>query len=245
LRMVPADALGFAGLQHLDSGIDAALTDLPADQRAALDRSGVGSAISSLTGDLAVEVSMPQGTSVPSGAVMLGTDDGSAMAEALQLAATFSPASMFGSATATIEGGRSTQAAERSSAPRWKTVDHDGVTVSYLSGAAGELGVAPAYAAFEGIGLIASSKEEAFRVIDAAHGAPNAMDAERVISALSAVPDSEGLLYADLAAIVQAVGGSAAMDPETRGDLEALQTLVAGSQNDPEHQHARLVLRIG
>ena len=246
LRMVPADALGFAGLQHLGSGLDAALTDLPADQRAALERTGVGSAISSLTGDLAAEVSMPQGSSVPSGAVMLGTDDGSAMADALQLAAAaVSPASMFGSATATIEGDHSTQAVERSSSPRWKTVDHDGVTVSYLSGAAGGMGVAPAYAVFDGIGLIASSKEEAFRVIDAAHGAPNAMDAERVASALSAVPDSEGLVYADLAAIVQAVGGSAVMDPEIQGDLDALQTLVAGSQNDPQHQHARLVLRIG
>jgi hypothetical protein len=35
------------------------------------------------------------------------------------------------------------------------------------------------------------------------------------------------------------------MDPEFRGNLDALRTLVAGTQTDPDHQHARLVLRIG
>lgn len=247
LSMVPADALGLAGLQHLDSGLDTALADLPSDQRAALDQSGLEPAISALTGDLAAEVSMAQGAGSPSGAVMLGTDDEQAMADALRIAAgALSPASMFGSGTLVpIDGDAAPASSELTASPSWKTVDHGGVTVTYLPGDGGGSGIAPAYAVFDGTGLIASSKEEAFRIIDVANGAPNAMDAERVTSALSAVPGSEGVVYLDLAGLVHAVADTGAMDPEIRGDLDALQALVLGSQNDTDHQHARLVVRIG
>jgi len=247
LTTVPADALGFLGVEHLDAGLDTALADLPSDQRAALDQSGVEPAISSLTGDLAAEVSMPAGASTPAGAVMMGTDDEEAMAAALEIAARalepstrilpYSPPPGYG-----VDSPSSTLGAEPQT---WKTVDHDGVTVTYLPGDGGGTGIAPAYAVFDGIALFASSQEEAFRVIDAAHGAPNAMGADRPVSALAAVPGSEDVMYLDLAGIVGAVADTGLMDPGIRDDLRALQTLVAGSQSDTEHQHARLVLRIG
>jgi len=231
LTMVPADALGFLGLEHIDTGLDTALADLPSDQRDALDRSGIEPAISSLTGDMAAEASMPAGASTPAGAVMMGTDDEEAMAAAMEIASqALAPSSGAGPFT---------------EPPKWKAVDHDGVTVTYLPGDGGGTGIAPAYAVFDGIALFASSQEEAFRVIDAAHGAPNAMGADRPVSALAAVPGSEDVMYLDLAGIVGAVADTGLMDPGIRDDLRALQTLVAGSQSDTEHQHARLVLRIG
>ncbi len=232
LSMVPADALGFVGAQHLDSGLDAALADLPPDQRSALDKSGLEPAISSLTGDLAFEVSKQAGSPAPSGALMIGTDDERAMAAALEIAAgAISPASMF------VMSDMPT--------PVWKTVDHDGVTVTYLSGNGGGTGLAAAYAVFDGTGLLASSKDEAFRIIDTAHGAPSAIDAEQVTAALDDVPGSEDVLYLDLAGVVDAVANTGMMDPEIRGNLDALGTLVAGTQTDTEHQHARLVLGVG
>ena len=82
---------------------------------------------------------------------------------------------------------------------------HGGVTFTYLSATGTDWGVAPAYAVFDGTGLLATSKEEAFKVIDAAHGAPNAMSVDAVTSALDAVPGSEQVLYLDLAGIVNAV----------------------------------------
>ena len=230
--MVPADALGFVGAQHLDSGLDAALADLPPDQRSALDKSGLEPAISSLTGDLAFEVSKQAGSPAPSGALMIGTDDERAMAAALEIAAgAISPASMF------VMSDMPT--------PVWKTVDHDGVTVTYLSGNGGGTGLAAAYAVFDGTGLLASSKDEAFRIIDTAHGAPSAIDAEQVTAALDDVPGSEDVLYLDLAGVVDAVANTGMMDPEIRGNLDALGTLVAGTQTDTEHPHARLVLGVG
>ncbi|MGZ8594923.1 MAG: DUF3352 domain-containing protein [Actinomycetota bacterium] len=232
LAMVPADALGFVGVQHLDSGLDAALAGLPSDQRAALDQSGLEPAISSLTGDLAFELSMPSGSVTPGGALMIGTDDEDAMAAALEIAAgAISPASMF------VMSDMPT--------PVWKTVDHGGVTVTYLSGDGGGSGLAAAYAVFDGTGVLASSKDEAFRIIDTAHGAPSAMVAEAVTAALDDVAGSEDVLYLDLAGVIDAVADTGMMDPEWRGNLDPLRTLVAGTQTDPEHQHARLVLRIG
>jgi hypothetical protein len=230
LAMVPLDALGFVGAQHLDAGLDAALADLPPDQRAALDQSGLEPAIASLTGDLAFEVSMPPDSVTPGGALMIGTDDEQAMTAALEIAArAFSPYAM-GDAT---------------SVGRWNTTDHDGVTVTYLPGDGGGTGFAPAYAVFEGTGLLASSREEAFRIIDAAHGAPSAMDADTVSAALDDVAGSEDVMFLDLAGIVDAVANTGMMDPEFQGNLDALRTLVAGTQNDTDHQHARVVLRVG
>jgi hypothetical protein len=232
LSMVPADALGFVGAQHLDSGLDAALAGLPSEQRAALDQSGLEPAISSLSGDLAFELSMPSGSVTPGGALMIGTDDEQAMTAALEIVAkAFSPASPFVVSDMPMLS--------------WKTVDHDGVTVTYLPGDGGGTGLAPAYAVFDGTGLLASSKDEAFRIIDTAHGAPSAMDAEAVTTALDDVAGSEDVLYLDLAGIVDAVANTGMMDPASRGNLEPLRTLVAGTQTDPDHQHARLVLRIG
>ena len=232
LAMVPADALGFAGAQHLDSGLDSALAGLPSEQRAALEQSGLEPAVSSLSGDLAFELSMPSGSVTPGGALMIGTHDEQAMAAALAIAAqALPPASPF------VTSDLST--------PSWKTVDHDGVTVTYLPGDGGGTGFAPAYAVFGGTGVLASSRTEAFRIIDTAHGAPSAMDAEAVTAALDDVSGSEDVLYLDLAGIVDAVANTGMMDPEIRGNLDALRTLVAGTQTDPDHQHARLVLRIG
>jgi len=230
LAKVPADALGFLGVQHLDAGLDAALADLPSDQRVALDQSGLEPAIASLTGDIAVEISKQASASAPAGALMIGTGDEQAMATALRVA------------SQTVWG-----AVVFDSAPpmTWKTVEHDGVTVAYLPGDGSGLGLAPAYAVFDGTGLLASSKEEAFRIIDTAHGAPNAMSSDAASTALADVPDSEQVMYLDLQGIVNAVANTGMMDPEIRGDLAALHTLVAGSQNDTTHQHARLVLRAG
>jgi Protein of unknown function (DUF3352) len=232
LSMVPADALGFLGAQHLDAGLDTALADLPPDQRSALDQSGLEPAIASLSGDLAFEFSMPSGSATPGGALMLGTEDEQAMAGAFEIA---------GKALSTI----SPFEADDMPMPNWKTVDHDGVTVTYLPGDGGGTGLAPAYAVFDGTGLLASSKDEAFRIIDTAHGAPSAMDDGSVSAALDDVAGSEDVLYLDLAGVVNAVANTGMMDPEFRGNLDALRTLVAGTQTDPDHQHARLVLRIG
>ena len=85
--MVPADALGFMGLEHLDADLRAALAGLPSDQRAALDQSGLRPAIDSLTGDLALELSKPPGAEPPAGALMVGTGDEQAMTAALEVAA--------------------------------------------------------------------------------------------------------------------------------------------------------------
>jgi len=248
LSMVPADALGFFGLEHLDAGLDSALADLPSDQRDALDQSGVEPAISSLTGDLAAEASMPAGASAPAGAVMMGTDDEEAMAAALEIAArALAPAtSMATASSGVLEEGLDPPSSTSFTEPqKWKTVDHDGVTVTYLPGDGGGTGIATAYAVFDGTALLASSEDEAFRIIDAAHGAPNAMGAERVTSALTDVPGSEDVMYFDLAGIADAAADTGLMDPGFRDDLRALQTLVSGSQSDTEHQHARVVLRIG
>lgn len=241
LSAVPADALAFMGLEHLDTGIETALADLPSDQRDALDQSGIEPAIRSLTGDMAIELSMPGGSSPPVGALMVSTDDADAMRAAFELAGqalssdspTVDPTALLGVGP----GG--------DNAPRWETVDHDGVTVSFLPGEGGSTGLRPAYAIFDGTAVIASSEEEAFRIIDAAHGAPNAMDVERVSSAIADVSDSEDVMYVDLAGILGAVADTGAMSPGVRDDLEALQTLVIGSQSDTGHQHARVVLRIG
>jgi hypothetical protein len=238
LSMVPADALAFLGFQHLDAGLETALADLPPAQRDALEGSGLEPAISSLTGDLAVEVSMPAGASTPAGAVLLGTDDEAAMRAALEVIGEGAAAGLFGTQVP------SSRAELTGSESLWRTIDHDGVTVTYVAGDGNGSGIAPAYAVFDGIGMVASSEEEAFRVIDAARGAPDVTAAEPVTAALGAVP-GEDVVYVDLAGVIDAIADTGAMDPEIGDDLEALRTLVIGSESDVEHQHARIVITVG
>jgi hypothetical protein len=127
----------------------------------------------------------------------------------------------------------------------WKTADHDGVTVAYLPGFGAATGLSPSYAVFDGTGLIATSRDEAFRIIDTAHGAPAAIDDGQVAAALADVPSSESVVFLDLSGIVDAVSNIGMMDPGTRANLDALRTLVAGVRSDRDRQHARIVVRVG
>ena len=54
-------------------------------------------------------------------------------------------------------------------------------------------------------------------MIDTAHGAPSAVDADAVTAALDDVAGSEDVVYFDLAGIVDAVANTGMMDRELRG----------------------------
>jgi hypothetical protein len=94
--LVPADAYGVILQQHLDTSLNAAVDQIvnaDPSAAAALQQAGVtgvGGVLSTLTGDMAMEVGPgASGSAVPAGAIMVGTTDAATMQKFLDTATTF------------------------------------------------------------------------------------------------------------------------------------------------------------
>ncbi len=247
--MVPADAVALFAVSNIDAGIQQALDQASAGGLDPLAGSGLGDALSSLTGDVVAEVSVDSndGFPQPAGAIVIGTTDEAAMGQALTQLRDLVGGSIVGSMTSGScvapppGSGEPTVCEDTFDVPAstWVSYDYQGVEISSLDGPPGQ--PALAYAVFDGAAVLASSQAALKDVIDTAQGAPGLSGTEMFSEASSSVPSGEALAFVDLAAVVAAVDE---MSPGEAAEVASLRYFVAGADSDLVSQRGRAFLSI-
>jgi uncharacterized protein DUF3352 len=270
LDAVPSNAFGLATSQHVDVSMNALIETLGSTAPEAikgLEKAGVigdGSILDAFTGDLAVEVA-PGDTPAVGGVVMLGTNDEAQMKRGLDKLADMalgqldpfgttpfpiSPVDVPPSEFTTLSLADSGPSAPlQRFDPRWRKQIHGGVEIRVLD--AGDFAPPLSYAVVDGVAMLASSPDQIIRAIDTMGG-----DAESITSddgfndAVRRVPDSDGLMYLDVAGIVDAVRDGLTsperemFDVVVAPNLKPIKAIVAGSQSGEHRQTSRFFILI-
>ena len=195
LRWIPKSSDGFLAIANLDQSIKTLLDQYgnEASVKASADAIGLTGPqgiLPHLTGDLGLEIELGN-NSIPSGAVLIGTNDTAAMngffGKLLVLASQTSQQTPGAGITRTTYRGT--------------------VITSWASPSLGEVpGLAPSYAALDGMGILASSPAEIKAVIDAHAGGSN-ITADSTYQAASAASLTQpaGMMYVNVARVVSAL----------------------------------------
>jgi hypothetical protein len=232
LSWVPAGAYGFlaaagppgaAGLGGLLSSRFAAEPGLGPSLRR-LGLTGPDGLAKHLTGDLVVEASRESASRPVGGALLVGTDDETAMRRTLDRGATL----LASSFTNTMSPGSSGYKPDVA----WRTIVHDGVSIRSAEIIVGgePQSVQPAYAVSGGMGILATSYRQVEAVLDAHAGGASITKSPTYHDARShAGPALGSLLYLDLSKILSGVpGGSESSLAANLAPLRAF--VVAGSR---------------
>jgi hypothetical protein len=248
LDLVPVDALGMYAVEHLDASIKDSIDRITRSQPEAaqqLDQLGVTGAnglLSQLTGDIAVEATTQSGSLPYGGALMVGTDDPAATATWLDQTIRQLPLG-----ATTIEQTSSGGYKVVQHPVKWVSEDHGGVTVTYATGGS-DLPIA--YAVVGDVAIVATSPEQVVGIIDTKASGASISSDPGFVSATATVPTSDGVLYLDVPAIVDAVPArwpteaAQRFDEEIGRKLAPIEAVVAGTENLPDEQRARLFIRI-
>jgi ethanolamine utilization microcompartment shell protein EutL len=225
LRWIPKSSDGFLAIANVDQSIKTLLSQYGSDPslQASTDAVGLTGAkgiLPHLTGDLGVEVELGN-KSIPSGAILIGTNDAAAMnaffGKLLVLAAATSQQNPGAGITHTTYRGT---VITSWSSPSLSTVP----------------GLMPSYAALDGMGILGSNLAEVKAVIDAHVGGSN-ITADPTYQAASAASLAQptGILYVNIgrvAGALQKLSTAAHVDTKALGYLAPLQAfmLTATSQ---------------
>ncbi len=225
LRWIPKTSDGFLAIANVDRSLKALLDQYAGDPSLKAGSDAVGltgptGILRHLTGDLGLELELGN-NSVPSGAILIGTNDAAAtnafFGKLLVLAAETSQQNLADSITRTNYRGT--------------------VITSWIGPSFGQLpGLAPSFAALDGMGVFASSRAEIRAVIDAHLGGLN-ITADPTYEALStaSLPRPAGIMYVNVARIVgviERLPTSSAMDTKAAAYLAPLKafTVTATTQ---------------
>jgi hypothetical protein len=175
----------------------------------AVGLTGAGGVLPHLTGDAGLEVGLgPSG--VPAGAILLGTNDAKSMnaffAKLLTLAEG-AAGSFSGSGGSGFGSGAGTSP---TTAGHVTTTTYRGVVItSWTSPTLGQLGASaftPSYAVLDGMGILASTLEEAKAIIDTHKGgATIAGDASYKTASAASLAKPSAIVYLDIAKLVDAI----------------------------------------
>jgi hypothetical protein len=227
VRWIPKSSDGFLAIGNLDQSIKTLLDQYSSEPSVTASADAIGltgpqGILAHLTGDLGVEVELGNNT-IPSGAILIGTNDAPGMnaffARLLVLAAQTSQQKPGAGITRTTYRGT--------------------VITSWSSPSLGVVpGLAPSYAALDGMGILASSPTEVKAVIDAHASGPN-ITVESTYKATSAASLAKpaGILYVNLARVVsvlEKLRSSSTVDTKAVAYLTPLKAfmLTATSQTD-------------
>jgi Protein of unknown function (DUF3352) len=225
LRWIPKSSDGFIAFGNLDQTIKSLLAQYGTDASVQASTSAIGltgpqGILPHLTGDLGIEVELGN-NSIPSGAILLGTNDSAAMN------AFFSK--LLGLAAATSQ--------QAPGAGITRTTYRGTVITSWTSPSLGQVpGLAPSYAAVDGMGILASSPAEIKAVIDAHAGGSNiTVDSTYRSASIASLTQPTGIMYLNVARVVSALEtlrGSSTVDSKTAAYLAPLKAfmLTATSQ---------------
>jgi hypothetical protein len=232
LRWIPKSSDGLLAIANVDQSIKSLLDQYGNDPSVKTGADAVGltgpkGILPHLTGELGVEIELGNG-SIPSGAVLIGTNDAAAMnaffAKLLGIAGSLS------AGVGNTQGGVLTPNLGRVTT----TTYHGAVITSWNS--TGLMGVVPSYAVLDGMGILGSSLAEVKAVIDA-HAAGSNITTDSTYQAARAASLSQpnGILYVNMARVagaLQKLSTAAHVDTKAVGSLAPLQAfmLTATSQ---------------
>ena len=193
LRWVPKSSDGFLAIANLDQSIKTLLAQYGSDPSVQASTDAVGltgskGILPHLTGDLGVEVELGS-NSIPSGAILIGTNDAAAMN------AFFGKLAVLASATT---------GQQKPGAGITHTTYRGTVITSWSSPSLGTLpGLMPSYAALDGMGILASSPAEAKALIDAHAGGSNiTADPTYQAASSASLANPAGIIYVNMARLV-------------------------------------------
>jgi len=247
IDLIPEGALGMYAVEHLDAAITDQVDHISASDPQAdeefkrLGLTGPGGLVSQLTGDVAAAASPEAGPIPVGGVLMFGTKDPDATSKWLDTTLQSLPLGA-GGASCSFEG---TCRVIREPV-RWATEEHNGIPVTYASGAA----LPVAYAVIGDVAVLGSSRSQVEHVIDVKRGGGAISEDPRFTSATASVPTDDGVLYLDVPAIVAVVRGqfppaeAASFDNQVGAALKPIEAVVAGTKNEPDLQRTRLFIRI-
>jgi hypothetical protein len=247
LESIPGDALGMYAVEHLDSSIQDSIeqitrtTPWAAQQLDDLGVTASGGLLSQLTGDVAVESTTQSGAVPFGGALLVGTNDPSATGRWLDR--TLQQLPLGPSKVVQKPNGDYTVVQEPTT---WATERYGGVTITFASI---EPDMQISYAVVGNVAVVATSPVQIEKIIDLKAGSSISSD-PGFTSATANVPTSDGVLYLDVQAIADAVRGqlqpgeAASFDDAVGKNLAPIEAVVAGSENGPDEQRARLLIRI-
>src|SRR2546421_59963 len=224
LRWIPKTSDGFLAFSNLDKSIKTLLDQYGSDASVKASADAVGltgpqGILPHLTGDLGVEVELGN-NSIPSGAILIGTNDPAAMN------------AFFGK----LVGLAAATGQQKPGAGITRTTYRGTVITSWTSSSLGGPGLAPSTADLDGMGIVASSPAEMRAVIDA-HAAGSNITANPTYQAASAASLSKpaGIVFVNLERVVSALEKlptSSSIDTKTAAYLAPLKAfmLTATSQ---------------
>jgi hypothetical protein len=211
---------------------------------AQLDELGVSEAIGTLSGDAGFEASPGGAGGLPSGAILLGTNDEATMHTFLDKLAQFGVAGLIDAFSGGGFGGGPPVSEEQE--------EYKGVAITWFSVPdLVAVGVAPAFAVTDGMAIIASSPEEVKDLIDARDGGGNITSAARFQQAIAHGDiENVGMFYVDIEAVVAAIRDSlspqeqASFDEDVRPNLDPLKAFIFTATGSPERSTVRTFLLI-
>jgi hypothetical protein len=192
LRWIPKSSDGFLAIANIDQGIKTLLVQYGSDPSVqastdALGLTGSKGILPHLTGDLGVDVELGS-NSIPSGAILIGTNDAAAMNAFFGKLAALAFAT-----TGQQKPGAITRTTYRGT-----------VITTLTSSSLGQVpGLMPSYAALDGMGILASSPVEVKALIDA-HAGSSTITADPTYQAASSasLAHPAGILYVNVARLV-------------------------------------------
>jgi len=243
---VPANAFGLVQLEHLDSIANAAITQLEAtdpsmtSQLAKAGVTGPDGLLSSLTGDMTLEIA-PGTPGLPvSGALILGINDPTKFAAAVTKLKDL----MAANPACASSGGFLSSGSSCTSlpAPKWQTQDYKGTTITFLPASGG---TSVAYATLDGVGVIGISPDSIKALIDAKAG-QNITSNTNFTTAKAVVPSQAQFFYVDLQAVLQAAAAGAP-DPTLSQAIaisKPIKAVAIGTETASDHTHTRFMILI-
>jgi len=214
LRWIPKSSDGFLAIANVDQSIKSLLDQYGNDPSVkagadAIGLTGPKGILPHLTGELGVEIELGN-NSIPSGAVLIGTNDAAAMnaffAKLLGIAGS------LGAGVGNTQGGLLTPNLGRITTSTYKGVVITSWNSPDLSG------VVPSYAVLDKMGILASSLAEVKAVIDAHVAGPN-ITANPTYQAASAasLAHPSGIVYVNLGRVASTLEKLSTASVDTKG----------------------------
>jgi uncharacterized protein DUF3352 len=259
---VPSNALGLVEAENVNTIVNSAITQLEANdstlaaQLETLGVTGPDGLLSSLTGDLALEIA-PGTPALPvSGAVVLGINDPTKFSAAVTklkdglIGANGSCSfTAVGTAVGSSSNGGSSPVVSTpvkcttAPAPKWQTETYKGTTINFITDTSG--GPSIAYATADSAGLIGLGADSIKAAIDAKAG-QNISSNANFTAAKDAVPSQSEFLYWDVAGTLQAASANSS-DPglsQAATVLKPITAIAIGGESTSTQSHARFLVLI-
>ncbi|TMC25367.1 MAG: DUF3352 domain-containing protein [Chloroflexi bacterium] len=235
LRWVPKTSDGFLAIANVDKSIKSLLDQYGTDPSLKAGTDAVGltgptGILPHLTGELGLEIELGNNT-IPSGAILLGTNDTAAMNAFLGKVVGMASALGVGSS----QGGILSPGFDPHSIDTLQTSTYRGTTITTWH-TPSLPGFAPSYAALDRMGVLASSPAEVRAVIDA-HLSGSTITTDPTYQAASAasLPRPAGIMYVNLArvvSVIQKLPTSSAVDTKAVAYLAPLQALMLTASSE-------------